>query len=281
MSTYYRNVPWRPIYLAARAARSGSLFVLVKFIREPQTESPGTDDRVHLDVFGVFGVARERDPLCVADVDAVYLHGPRALGDAGRRVIGRKTRIAEIDGHALQRPAQWVGIGIGPALMRARDLPERLILVNRKFVANTNIALELGRYRKRRPFGPESIDDIDGLAGLRIHQRERLDHFAVVRRRRGGHRQTREYPREHGGLRPAHPIVRTIGDELQIAGYAGVQDSDLYVLPVFLVDRSVPLQSMVEPLGLPAELIVDQYVWPVGKRRRVQSVEPRDDGSRK
>ena len=77
---------------------------------------------------------------------------------------------------------------------------------------------------------------------------------------------------EHGDERSLHtsnPIVRSVGVEADIPEHARIEEGHLHVLPIFLVNRSVPLQAPVEELRLPAELAVGQIIGGVRQRRAV------------
>src|SRR4029077_597307 len=77
---------------------------------------------------------------------------------------------------------------------------------------------------------------------------------------------------KHGddrSLYPADPVIRSVGIEADIPEEAGIEERYLSVFPVFLVERSVPLQAVVEELRLPAELVVGQIIGNVRERRAV------------
>src|SRR5205814_9205000 len=65
------------------------------------------------------------------------------------------------------------------------------------------------------------------------------------------------------------PYTTLFRSEADIPEHARIEEGHLHVLPIFLVNRSVPLQAPVEELRLPAELAVGQIIGGVRQRRAV------------
>src|SRR5262249_47330659 len=65
-------------------------------------------------------------------------------------------------------------------------------------------------------------------------------------------------------------VIGSVRAKADIAQHARIEEGDLYVVPVFLVERPVPLQTVVEEFRLPADLLVGQVVGREGQRRTVQ-----------
>src|SRR6516165_1025231 len=75
-------------------------------------------------------------------------------------------------------------------------------------------------------------------------------------------------------LQPAHSIIATVG-EIQSTEHVGVVKGSLHVLPVLLIESAIPLDSAVEPRGLPTQLIVSQSIGLEKQWRRVPSMGTR------
>src|SRR5580658_8316776 len=82
------------------------------------------------------------------------------------------------------------------------------------------------------------------------------------------------HARHELSLHPPDPIVRSVGGEHQIAETAlWIEEKYLDVLPILLVRRSVELDAVVEPLGLPADFVVCQRIGSKLERCRKGSVQ--------
>src|SRR5580704_10600576 len=73
-----------------------------------------------------------------------------------------------------------------------------------------------------------------------------------------------------GRFYAAHPVVTAV-DNYAVADVPMSADNDLRVIPVFLIDRAVPLDAPVHPHRLPAELVVGESV---GRERQGRSPSP-------
>src|SRR5579872_7019082 len=76
------------------------------------------------------------------------------------------------------------------------------------------------------------------------------------------------------GLHSTHPIIRPVGGKNEIAEPSlWVEEEDLDVLPILLIDGSVELDALIEPLGLPSDLIVRQRIGSELERRLEGSIQ--------
>ena len=82
-------------------------------------------------------------------------------------------------------------------------------------------------------------------------------------------RQAVGHPRHDRGLDTLDYEILAVGVVENVAHHGGVEERDLHVVPVFLVDRAVPLQAMIEKFRLPADFIVGQAVGCVRHGNRV------------
>src|SRR6185437_431532 len=153
------------------------------------------------------------------------------------------------------------------------DLDERRVIVERPLVARAQAELNRWRVRTGIADGAEEIGDrfaigARTLAGLRdrlaeihagriaVDQRRRVHLFALVPGSGALQRQPRRDPRDQRGLYAPNAEVLAIGAEAQVAGLTRIEKPDLYIVPVLLIQRAVPLQPMIQELHFPAQLVV-------------------------
>src|SRR5580693_1155569 len=154
--------------------------------------------------------------------------------------------------------------------MHRIDLSERGITVDRELVTCTDVALKRGRPGERAAEYPARIWNVKCAEVNRssVLPQECLlpDQLAVIP---GRARLDGEAGRDAGharGFHAAHPVVTTVEDHAQ-GGDTASTSIDLYVVPVLLIDRAVPLDAPVHPQRLPAEFIVGEAVGREGQGR--------------
>src|SRR5258708_5162042 len=84
----------------------------------------------------------------------------------------------------------------------------------------------------------------DVVRGIVVDQHRRIGLLALVPGRRTPQRQPARDPGHQGGLYTPDAKVLTVGVVENIADHTRIEERDLYVVPVLLIDRPVPLQSM-------------------------------------
>src|SRR5579862_6947885 len=143
------------------------------------------------------------------------------------------------------------------------DLSERVIAIQRELVARADVALKWRRPGERAAECPARIRKRQRVkvdwCSISPQKRGLLDQFAVIP---GGARFDGESGRDAGrggGLHAAHPIATTVED-CAVADDTVDAYIDLYVVPVLLIDRPIPLDAPVHPHRLPAELVVGEIV---------------------
>src|SRR5436190_5128061 len=236
--------------------RGPALLTLAEPVAEPKPHGARTIDghRLERNVLG-----EQLRPL-VGQVRPVKLKSPGALGKTGRCVVGGERGIVKDLRRTLISLAQLIRRGIGASLASRRYLPERLVVSHRQVVAEPDAALERRAVRERRTESTEGVDDIDRLAGRGIHEVQRLHDFTAVPRGRRPDGQMLDRASDERGLQTLDPIGGPVGGKDQVTGHPRIKYRDLHFLPVFSVDRTIPLQPSSQPFCLPAQLVVDQSV---------------------
>src|SRR6202030_535178 len=140
-------------------------------------------------------------------------------------------------------------------------LCEQVVRAKHQLIAQARS--ELNRWRKAARTARRSVwirSTEDGLAVLarrcRVRQQRgivgdqgrRIRLLAAVPGRAALGGQALGEHRDDRSLYPADPVIRPVGVEADIPEEAGIEERYLSVFPVFLVERSVPLQSVVEEL---------------------------------
>src|SRR5215831_12075444 len=159
--------------------------------------------------------------------------------------------------------------------MRYAELPERTVAPHLKVIAGAQVPLERWRMREQRTDLAKRVDYVDRLSGRGIGEREGLYHFAAVPRCTARYGEAFSDPSDKRDLDTADAVVRSVGGEGQVARDARIEDRDLGVLPVFLINRAVELEAAVQPLGLPACLVVGERIGRVCERWREYPVNGR------
>src|SRR5580704_2495982 len=154
--------------------------------------------------------------------------------------------------------------------MLTAELHEGVIAVDRPVVASAQVELN-GRGIGARGSGrSEQVADGlapraagttllgDGLAEIHagwigVDERRRVCLRARIPRGSSLHRQPRRYTSHDRRLDASYAEILAVGPEGQIAGLARIKEADLHIVPVLLVQRAVPLEAVVEELGLPAD----------------------------
>src|SRR3984885_13187425 len=258
-----------------RRTRGRSRAAHSEFICEPHAKYPRPSDRLRgneLRARGEYALDH------IGQVLGVQLRRPRALRDTERCIVLSERGIFEPEVCRAHVPTGGdrgvtAGLGEGMAGMRGAGLCEGIVRVHRPLVAQTQVELQ------RRRIGAGAADRTvrilnaeDGLSvfglGRRVRQQcgiigdqvGRVGLFTAVpgspslrRQALGNHCDKRRF-------HTANPIVRSIRGESDIAEFPRVKKVDLHIVPVFLIDRPVPLQAVIEELCFPAELVVGQIV---------------------
>src|SRR5882672_10529453 len=153
--------------------------------------------------------------------------------------------------------------------MRCAELSERVIAVERELIARADATLKGGRPGERAAEYPAWIGNVPSALGL---QRAKVDRYsvrpqewrflhqlAVIPGGAGLDAQPGDDVRHAGGFNAPHSVVTTVED------FAVVDDivseyNDLCLVPVLLIDRAIPLDTVVQPPRLPAQLVVGEAV---------------------
>ena len=153
------------------------------------------------------------------------------------------------------------------SLVHAAGLHEGVVVVERPFIANTGVGAERRRVGSRateRSVGIRNVRDrfTEIRAGrVVVDQKRRVRLRARVPGGRSGDRQAVRHAGDDGGFDPPDAVARPVGRESQVAEPAlRVEEAGLSVAPDFLIDRAVELNAVIEPLGLPADLVVRHVV---------------------
>src|SRR6202044_2417799 len=169
-----------------------------------------------------------------------------------------------VDGTSDREGRIAAGLRKGAGRVSGARLCKRVVLLDRKFVAQPYAALEQRRVRARAADGAVRVGERgDGLAEAGaardvVGQKRRIRLLALVIRGRGLQGQALQEARGDRGLEAANAIVGAVRGEGEIAKLAGIEERELNVVPVFLVDGSIELDAVVEECGLPADLLVGQ-----------------------
>src|ERR1700678_2095484 len=154
--------------------------------------------------------------------------------------------------------------------MHRIDLSKRGITVERELVTCADVALKGGRPGERAAECPARIWNVRcaevNRSAVLPQECRLLDQLAVIP---GRARLEGEPGRDAGharGFHATHPVVTPVEDHAVGEDTAGTS-IDLYVVPVLLIDRAVPLDAPVHPHRLPAEFIVGEAVGREGQGR--------------
>src|SRR2546429_7279261 len=153
--------------------------------------------------------------------------------------------------------------------MRSAELSERVIPVESELISRADATLKGGRPGERAADSPAWIRNSPSARGL---QRAKVDRYsvrpqecrflhqlAVIPGRTGLDVEPGGDVRHAGGFNAPHSVVTTVED------YAVVDDivseyNDLCLVPVLLIDRAIPLDTVIQPPRLPAQLVVGEAV---------------------
>ena len=153
--------------------------------------------------------------------------------------------------------------------MRSAELSERVIPVESELISRADATLKGGRPGERAAEYPAWIRNFPSARGL---QRAKVDRYSVRPQECRFLHQLAVIPggadldvepsgdvRHAGGFNAPHSVVTTVED------YAVVDDivseyNDLCLVPVLLIDRAIPLDTVVQPPRLPAQLVVGEAV---------------------
>src|SRR5277367_4894199 len=134
--------------------------------------------------------------------------------------------------------------------MHRVDLSERGITVDRELVSCADVALKGGRPGERAAECPARIRNLKraevNLRSVLPQECRLLDQLAVIPGRARLNGEPGRHARHARGFHAAHPVVTTVEDDA--VGDDTVSTSiDLYVVPILLIDRAIPLDAPVHP----------------------------------
>ena len=170
--------------------------------------------------------------------------------------------------------------------VRRPGLCEGVVVRKRPFVTGPQAELHRRRIRGGRSDRAERIRDArtvgaGGVALLRDGMTEIGTLRVVVDQRRrirlsslipgGGplNGESTDHTGDHRGLDALDQEVLPVCVEEQVAEQAGIEEGDLYIVPVLTVDGAIPLKAVVEELGFPADLVVREAVGMPCARKQV------------
>src|SRR6185437_6962536 len=106
----------------------------------------------------------------------------------------------------------------------------------------------------------DRLTEIRRVRGVVVDQGRGVGLAALVPVSRALHGEPGHDAGHEGGLDALDEEVLTVGVVEDIADHAGIEELDLHVGPLVVIHRAVPLQPVVEELGLPADLVVREVV---------------------
>src|SRR2546430_8201541 len=153
--------------------------------------------------------------------------------------------------------------------MRSAELRERVIPVESELISRADAALKGGRPGERAAEYPAWIRNFPSARGL---QRAKVDRYSVGPQECRFLHQLAVIPggagldvepggdvRHAGGFNAPHSVVTTVEDHAVVDDIVS-EYIDLCLVPVLLIDRPIPLDTVVQPPRLPAQLVVGEAV---------------------
>src|SRR5436853_6769001 len=153
--------------------------------------------------------------------------------------------------------------------MHCADLSERVVAVKRKVIPRADVALKGGRPGERAAECPARIRKLPSARALQRAKVNRcsvrpqecrlLEQLAVIPGGTGLDGEPGCNARDAGGFNTPYSVVTTVEDFAVIDDIVSIYNN-LCLVPVLLIDRTIPLDAPVHPHRLPAQLVVSEAV---------------------
>src|SRR5580698_7521717 len=127
------------------------------------------------------------------------------------------------------------------SLMRPARLPEGLVLTDVVLIPDAQISFEWRRLRERAAGGSIGIGERGDRLAVYTNEVRRISQVAAIPCGGSRRRQPMCDTRHDFRLHAPHPVDGAVHNEIHVPEATRIEQTDLDVLPVFLINRAVEL----------------------------------------